>query len=374
MRILTLVHEYPPVGGGGGKVAQDICRGLTRRGHALTVLTAHWGELPVQEDDQGVQVLRLKSGRQQAFKASLTAMLGYVLAAVWRGSPIIRQLKPDVIHVHFAVPAGAAALALSRLTRTPYVLTAHLGDVPGGVPEKTGRWFSWLFPFTPPIWKDAAAVAAVSEYTRQLAEAAYPVRVQVIPNGVDLAALDPGQIQVNRPPRLVFAGRFVPQKNPLQVVRTLAQVKDLPWECIMLGDGPLMVDVRREAAAHNLQERILLPGWVTPEEVITQFRRSDILFMPSLSEGMPVVGVQALALGLALLVTRVGGWLGLVQPGENGLLFSFDQPEEAAGYLRSLLLDSQKLLAARLASRIHAARFDLDQIVAAYEQILSASR
>ena len=70
---------------------------------------------------------------------------------------LAREWKPDLIHVHFAVPAGALAWILRRLTGIPYVLTAHLGDVPGGVPEKTGRWFRWIYPFTPPIWKKSEA-------------------------------------------------------------------------------------------------------------------------------------------------------------------------------------------------------------------------
>jgi glycosyltransferase involved in cell wall biosynthesis len=83
-------------------------------------------------------------------------------------------------------------------------------------------------------------------------------------------------------------------------VHTQARLKDLPWQCVMLGDGPLMPDIRQAIAEHGLQERISLKGWVRPEEVLEWFDRSDILFMPSLSEGLPVVGVQALAKGLAI--------------------------------------------------------------------------
>jgi len=61
------------------------------------------------------------------------------------------------------------------------VLTVHLGDVPKGVPDKTDRWFRWVYPFTPPIWQGAARVTAVSEYTRRLALTYYPVSPQVIP-------------------------------------------------------------------------------------------------------------------------------------------------------------------------------------------------
>ena len=373
MRILTLIHEYPPVGGGGGRVAQDLCESLAKRGHVVQVLTAHWDDLPFTSEQAGVTIHRLRSGRTVPYRAGLGAMAGFVWAAFWRGLALIRKFRPDVIHVHFAVPAGAVALALSKLTGVPYVLTAHLGDVPGGVPEKTGRWFKWIFPFTPPIWKRARKVVAVSTFTRDLAVASYPVAVSVIPNGVDTAALDPGLIKVNKPVHLVFAGRFVPQKNVIKLIETLALIKDLPWTCELLGDGPLRPQVESAIAVAGLSDRITLPGWVTPEEVVQAFRRSDILFMPSLSEGLPVVGVQALSLGLALVVSQIGGWRDLIVAGENGMMLPHDDASGFAEVLRGYISHPETLHSARQASRRHAANFDLNAIVTAYEEILTAT-
>jgi len=373
MRILVLIHEYPPVGGGGGRVAQDLCQGLSRRGHELTVLTAHYQGLPFEQVGDGVRVIRLRSWRRQAYKADLLAMTAYLIAGFRSGISLFRRWKPDLIHVHFAVPAGALALALSRLTGVPYVLTAHLGDVPGGVPEKTDRWFRWLYPFTPPIWKGAAAVAAVSEHTRQLAIRHYPVQMHVIPNGVDMDGLDPGEIVVGQPPRIVFAGRFVPQKDPLRVVLTLAELKHLEWKCVLIGDGPLRPTVEGEIKARGLEERFILTGWVEPEKVLQWYRQSDILFMPSLSEGFPVAGVQGLAMGLAIIASGVGGFIDLVQPGENGYLIEPNQPDGYRRALAELLADPQRLYNFRLASRRLAARFDLSNIVQAYEALYRAA-
>ncbi|RMH44787.1 MAG: hypothetical protein D6694_05390, partial [Gammaproteobacteria bacterium] len=221
MRILTVIYEFPPVGGGGGKVAEDICYKLAARGHEVGVLTAHWGDLPREEIRHGVRIWRIPSLRRWPYKGDMRAMLGYVLAAIPAGLRIIRRWQPDVLHTHFAVPSGAAAYALSRLSGLPYLLTAHLGDVPGGVPEKTDRWFRWVFPFTIPIWRRAAHIVAVSAFTRDLARRHYGVDVQVIPNGVDTALLNPGEIRVGNPPRILFAGRLSPQKNVPGLVRIL---------------------------------------------------------------------------------------------------------------------------------------------------------
>ncbi len=369
MRILVLIYEYPPVGGGGGMVAQDLSQGFARRGHDVRVLTAHYGDLPHEEDRQGVRIYRVDSLRRSPYRAGLGAMAGY-LAAGWAAAQrLVRAERPDLVHVHFAVPTGPLAWALEKQYRLPYVLTAHLGDVPGGVPEKTAGWFRWLDPLTPPIWKRARRVAAVSEFTRQLAHQHYGVEVETILNGVDLSDLDPGEIRLGSPPRILFAGRFMDQKNPLQLVRSLNEVRHLPWQCSMLGDGPLLEATRAEAAALGLAERFEFPGWVSPEAVIDGFRRSDILFMPSLSEGLPVVGVRAIAMGLAVVASDIGGFKDLVQPGVNGSLTPLSAPQDYARALSRLLSDPALLLRSRQASRQHAQRFDLENVVDAYERL-----
>jgi L-malate glycosyltransferase len=372
MKILVLIHEFPPVGGGGGRAAQDVCQNLVKRGHEVTVLTAHLEGFPKEEVLNGIRVLRLPSLRREAYRADFRAMGGYIFYGLWNGYRLIKRWHPDVIHVHFAVPGGALALALSQLTGIPYVMTVHLGDVPGGVPEKTGRWFKWVLPFTRRIWRDAKKVVAVSDFTRQLAFRHYPREIEVIHNGVDLTLLRPTSIQVRTPPRIIFAGRLIEQKNPVQIVNTLAEIKDLPWQCVIIGNGPLMSDVQHAVAKHYLQERCTLTGWITPEKVLDWFDHSDIMFMPSLSEGLSVVGVQALAKGLAMVVSKIGGFVDLVDQGENGYLIDLSEPSKFSAVLRELLLDESRLEKFRKASLKKAVLFDSEPIAERYEQILLA--
>jgi len=369
MRILTVIYEFPPIGGGGGRAAYDICRELVARGHEVTVLTAHMHGLPFQDNEDGIHVVRISSLRKESFRATFFTMLAYVLAGLWAGLRLIFIHRPDIIHTHFAVPSGALAWTLSTLTGIPYVLTAHLGDVPGGVPEKTGKWFRWLEPFTKPIWRRASKVVAVSEFTRQLALNHYAVNVQVIPNGVDVLHLVPDEVKLNTPPRLVFAGRFVYQKNPLSIIKALSRLKDLDWSCSMLGDGPMFDDVKAEIAKEDLSDRFTLRGWVTPQDVLDQFSQSDILFMPSFSEGLPVVGVQALAKGLAIVSSRIGGFLDLVENEKNGYLIEVRDIAAFSQALRGLISDSELLLRFRKSSIEKSRNFDIQKVVDKYQSI-----
>ena len=306
----------------------------------------------------------------EPYRASFLSMALYVLAGLWVGLRLMGSFKPDLIHAHFAVPAGALAWLLSRLTgKIPYVLTVHLGDVPGGVPEKTDDWFRWIYPFTPNIWRNASEIVALSEFTRQLALKKYKEKIQVVPNGVDLNTLMPDQIFINDPPRIVFAGRFMPQKNPLHFVQTLNELKELKWQCVMIGDGPLMQDVRCAIQDFGLEDRFQLTGWIDPKDVLLWFDRSDILFMPSQSEGLPVVGVQALAKGLAIVASQVGGFVDLVDHNKNGYLIQGTDVPGFSTSLSSLLSDTNRLLSFRNASLEKARSFELDQIVKEYENI-----
>ncbi len=370
MKVLVLNHEYPPIGGGGGQACKDIAKELAGRGHEITLITAHYGDLQKAETCGRVKIIRVPSLRKYPFRIGFAGMGMYIISSIVAGLKVIRQWKPDLIHVHFAVPAGVSAWVLHRLTRTPYVLTAHLGDVPGGVPEKTSGWFRWVFPFTIPVWKNAAHIVAVSEFTASLARKHYHVEPEIIPNGMKIDAVD-RNIEVNHPPRIAFAGRFMPQKNLFTFIDILDSVRDLEWNCSMLGDGPLYGQVVGRINAIGLSERFSLPGWVKTEEVISCFKQSDILLMPSLSEGLSVVGVQALAAGLAVVANNVGGFSDLVDAGKNGILAAPGDVQTLKDGLRRYLKSPELLRTARLSSLSVARKFDIEIIADKYEAIFT---
>lgn len=371
MRVLVVNYEYPPVGGGGGRVAEDICRGLAERGHAIRVVTSHVRGLPRREIRDGVEIVRMFAGRTRFDACSPLQMASYLPTAAGRTLFDAWSWRPDVMHVHFAVPSGPVAWLTHRLSQVPYVLTAHLGDVPGGVPEQTDRMFRFIKPLTVPIWRAASHVTAVSEFTRRLAEAAYGRPVETVFNGVDVDQCLPGPAEPPPCRRLLFAGRFSVQKNVLFLIDFLAQIRDLPWRLDMLGDGPLRSELEARIATHALTDRVRLHGWVSPEAVERRMSESDVLLMPSLSEGLSVVGVRALAYGLAVLASDIGGNVDLVEPGCNGHLIPLAEGAAFATTLRAMLVDNQRLAKMKRASRARARQFDLKRIVDRYEAILA---
>jgi len=379
MRILVLTHEFPPVGGGGGHVAKDLCQGLSELGHEIKILTA--GILGGINDETGTsenayEVIRLPTLRRDPSRANMLAMVSYIIISIFGGFFLCMNWKPDVIHVHFAVPAGPISWVLSKLTGIPYVLTVHLGDIPGGTPDKTDKWFRFIQPLTFPIWNNAKQVIAVSQFSRSLAQKHYQVPIKVIHNGVDIRIFKPENNIVHDPLKIIFAGRFVPQKNPILVIQILAELTEYSWELIMLGDGPLYKETIGEINKYRLEDRIKTPGWVKPEEVKKEFQNSDILFLPSKSEGLPVVGVQALASGLAFLVSDIGGFGDIVEQEKNGFRIPLEESNSKDLFINRLsemIGNREKLLFFKENSIKMAEKFDIKEITKKYDLILNQS-
>jgi glycosyltransferase involved in cell wall biosynthesis len=371
MKIFVLCYEYPPVGGGGGRVAASVAEGLAARGHEVKVVSAGLRHLPRQTEINGVEILRPESFRKREDTCSVPEMALYLATSFFPALRLCRSWKPDVIHAHFVVPTGALALSLHWLTGIPYVLTAHLGDVPGGVPEQTDKLFRWLGPFIRPIWENAAAVTAVSGFVAELAEKNCGVSAKVVLNGVPMIP-PPSRLELHDPIRLVMVGRLSVQKNPLLAIRALSLIKDLLWRLEIIGEGPLGTPMREAVEENGLADRVIFSGWLAADLVSERLAASVILLMTSTSEGLPMAGIEALRHGLAIVGSRIGGLMDVVADGKNGLLCELTPGDFAKG-LREVLENPERLLAMRGASLEKSRDFNLPDRLDDYERVLESA-
>jgi glycosyltransferase involved in cell wall biosynthesis len=303
-------------------------------------------------------------------------MAGYLVTSFLPVVRHLREFRPDIIHAHFAVPTGPLALMASVLGRAPYVITTQLGDVPGAIPEQTDRLFRWLNPAIRPVWRHAAAITTVSKFVADLAEKAYGRRPDLIPNGVDLRdrpALPVQAVPASRP-RLLFVGRFNPQKNLPFLLRVLAELKGLPWTLDLVGNGEDGPVLKRFADDRQLWDRVRFHGWLQRADVDAMLAGSDALVFPSTVEGLPLALLEALKFGLAIVASDLPPLRDLVEEGRNGLLLEPDDAENWITQLRKLLADPAALLAMRRESWKMAARFDLEKIAGEYERVYSSIR
>jgi glycosyltransferase involved in cell wall biosynthesis len=374
MKILVLCYEYPPLGGGGGRVAQTISRKLRLRGHDVQVITGGMPRLPEVSDEDGVQVRRVRSGRRREDRCSMPEMMAWCVAAFPTVAREVRGWRPNVIHAHFAMPTGLLAWAIHRLAAVPYVITAHLGDVPGAFFPRDSALFVALHPIASRIWREAAAVTGVSSFVATEGAASYGCSVLTVLNGVEIPPSgNAGASAQARTPKLLFTGRLVDQKRPVLLLEILAKLSALPWSLTIIGDGPLMPSVQDRVRSLQLSDRVSIRGWLETEAVQQELRDADIFCMPSTSEGLPVAAVEALSHGLAIVGSDIPGLRDVLHDGVNGRAIA---PEDTQGFISALgqILSTPALLARmRSESLKMASNFNLEHITVQYEQVLTAA-
>lgn len=371
MKILVVNYEYPPIGGGGGRVAAQVATELARRGHEVRVQTSRTGDLPSRQIVSGVDIRRVFSFRRKEDTCSVPEMAGYVIAnafPVWQAA---RSWRPDVMHVHFAVPTGPVAWLAHRLTGIPYVLTAHLGDVPGGAPEQTDHLFRVVKPLTGAIWRDAAAVTAVSTHVASLAKSAYGIDPRVVLNGIAARAATPPVPAADGTLRLLFIGRMSVQKNPRFLAQVLSGLRGRSWRAVFLGDGPLLGALKEELVRGGVADQCECSGWADEKKVRAALETSDLLIMPSLSEGLPVAAIEASAHGLALCGSAIPGLRDVLEDGVNGWSCAVNDKEAWTRALTQAMDDRAELRRRQEGSLQLSAKFDLRGVVDLYEETLT---
>jgi len=369
LRILTFCYEWPPVGGGGGRAARDIAESLAKRGNAVRVQTVRFGRSPAHEVVNKVDLYRSWSFRRRADQCSPAEMAGYIVSNFFPGLKHVSTFKPDLIHAHFAVPTGALAFPIALMGKVPYFVTAHLGDVPGAIPDQTDHLFRRLSPLIRPIWNRAAALVAVSNFVANLARQAYGKELTIIPNGINLVGRPKAPGQSIGPTRLIFVGRLNPQKNLLFLAKVLSGIRDLHWECDIVGDGEeraCLVEAFREA---HVSERVRFHGWLDPGEVENKLRAAEIFLLPSKVEGLSVAALEASKFGLVLIGSDIPSLRESIVAGKNGYLLPTADSELWSDTIRELLNKPEKRLEMRRQSWEHAREFDLERIGERYERL-----
>jgi glycogen(starch) synthase len=333
MRILVINSEYPPIGGGAGTASARIAPRLTKLGHTVSVLTAHFGDLPRLERRENVTIHRIPALRLSPSRSSATEQLAFIISASFYSLSLARRFRPNVTLAFFGMPSGAVAWLLKRLYQIPYIVSLRGGDVPGFRPYDFKTYHRMIGPPLRVIWRDASAVVANSNGLRELARSFDPrIEIPVIPNGVDVTHFDAGQL-VWDPPRLLSAGRVVYQKGLDLGLNALAGLRDLEWEWRIAGDGPQMASLQSLAGDLGIADRVIFLGWQTRDDLAQWYHRSNLFLFPSRHEGMPNVVLEAMASGLPVVATRIAGNEELVVEGQTGRLV----PAEDAGALRESL-------------------------------------
>jgi colanic acid/amylovoran biosynthesis glycosyltransferase len=276
--------------------------------------------------------------------------LGLSLAHFAEAVVVARELRRRGItrlHNHFANSAATVGFLATRLLQKPWSFTMHgisETDYPAGL--LLGRKI-----------EAADFVACVSYFGR-----AQAMRL-VTPNQwgklhVVRCGLPLGDLPEHSPrsaQRLIAVGRLSPEKGQAGLLEAFATVSrdHADLELLLVGDGPEAARLHAIAGTLGISERVRFSGRLSEPDTLREIAAADILVLPSFMEGLPIVLMEAMAMGTAVIASRVAGIPELVEDGKSGLLFTPSNWDELAACLRRLADDDG--LRERLVTRGRAA-------------------
>jgi glycosyltransferase involved in cell wall biosynthesis len=377
MRILLINYEYPPVGGGAATATAAIAKALVDLGHAVVILTGKFKRSPEVSESNGIVVHRIPSLRTKIDRSGVFEMGLFLISGLIFARSIIRIHRIEGSIVFFSLPCGPLGLLGRWRFGIPYVVSLRGGDVPGNEPS-LNFFHRLLAPVRRTVLKNAVAIVANSDGLRKMAEAADPFPVRIIPNGVDSDFFVPAQPKPAKKSagvlRVLFVGRFQPQKNLAFLFREMARLSPDTFELHLVGDGPDRQSLARLAKQLGMASMVTWHGWLPRAAVRQAYQGADCLVNPSLYEGMPNVVLEAMACGLPVVASKVPGNEELVLDGETGFLFDLEAPNALMNRLKQLADDRD--LCSRLGRRAqsHATTtFSWGNVAQAYLALFSRS-
>ena len=263
----------------------------------------------------------------------------------WNAAAIARACfakRCHVIHVHFAGFAAELARFVSLLTGIPFTVTTHHYDLVLLPPSNYKQ-----------LARDAALVLTISEYNRRYLIDTFGVpadKIRVLHCGVDVehfrSTVGPDR---QRPPRIVSIGRLVAIKGFDYLIAACAQISrsGTAFSLTIIGGGELREPLTERIRALGLAEQVVITGAQSSDWIRAELATADVFVMASLSEGIPVVLMEAMAMELPVIATRVRGVPELVEDRVTGLLVEACDSDALAAAVRELIADP--MLCQRLA-------------------------
>jgi glycosyltransferase involved in cell wall biosynthesis len=368
---ILLVHQ--PTGGGVGRHVSDLATGLAERGCDVTLCgpARPMGEL---RGAQGVNHIRLDLHRAITLRTDLVALA--------RFAAIVRSVNPDLIHAHSSKAGAIARLGRLMHPRVPVLYTPHGYAFAGHFSRELERHaYRVIERILAPL---ASRVLCVCEAEGRLARTVGPAnRVRVVHNGIEPVGdgpIDPQMAALARRGPVVCAlTQLRPGKGLETLIDALPTVlaKHPTVQVAIGGEGPDIDALRSRAHLRGVSDAVHFLGRC--EQPLEVLRGSQIFVHPSWAESFPYVILEAMAVGLPIVASDVGGISEALIDGESGTLVPPDQSQALSHALVATLsdLDRRRSMGDAARSRLEG-HFTLEAMIeghaAAYGEVSPACR
>ena len=334
---MHVCHLITRMVAGGAQVNTLICaERQAREGYRVTLISG------IETSAEGSLLEQARSSPMLEF-IELPSIVREVspfrdLLAAWQLTQLFRRLSIDVLHTHTS-KAGIVGRLAAWVCRIPVVIHTPHGHVFHSYfsPLRT-HLFKYCEKFLAWLCTDALVALSSGCLKDHLNEGVIGAeKMVIIPSGVPLQAFQALRRAHNSTPVVGYIGRLADIKGPLDLVEAFPSVLEHFPEArlLIVGDGPQRQLVENKLHQQNCRGKAELTGW--QEDTRPYLEKMDLLVVPSHNEGMGRVVVEALAAGIPVVATEVGGLVDLVQPDWTGMLVPPQNPPGLAAGITALL-------------------------------------
>jgi len=313
MKIAIIVYKFLPEKIGGTEVATYYtAKYLSELGHEIHVITTSLDHKNSNNDDETFIIHRVPTLGAEPVNAILFQML-----VVKK----IVSIKPDIIHVQ-NIALGLSAWVVKKYFKTPYLVYGRGSDVYGSWPLK--KIISKV------VLRTADAVVALSENMRREIKNIEQRDVIIIPNGIELGRFQYESkdsirktLKFNDEDKIIiFVGNLRKVKGVEYLIESMKEIteKEKNAKLIILGDGEERSDLEELVSTLFMDKYIKFLGRISNESIPKYMMASDLFVLPSVSESFGIVNLEAMASGLPIVATKVGGVPEIIKENINGLL------------------------------------------------------
>jgi glycosyltransferase involved in cell wall biosynthesis len=244
-------------------------------------------------------------------------------------------LPVRLVHAHYVLPQGLLGLLLARLFRVPLFVTAVGSDV--NIDMKRSIILRALSVF---VLRHAYQTIAVSKPLQLALNRAGIVDAIYVPNSVDTNSISTTERSISGN-SILFVGSMIEPKRPMLLLRAFERVvREVPSATLLMcGEGPLRPSLEEEIKRKGLQDKISLFSNLSPQSVISLYSQADLFVLPSVSEGLSLSLLEAMAAGKAIVASRNESHEEMLKNGENSLLFEVDNCEDLTKQILLALTD-----------------------------------
>jgi len=350
-KLLVLASTYPArTGDGTPQFVRDLAT-AEAMGYDTTVLVPSVPGGASRESDGALRVRRFRYFPRRwedladgailenlrSRKSRWAQVLPLFVAEILAIRREVRAAKPDIIHAHWLIPQGLAALIAAP--GVPKIVTSHGGDIYGLRDRVSRKLINTVLRNT-----DAVTTVNTQMRDRLLELGAEPATTVVLSMGADVEAIRPLAAAVERRTgRIVFVGRLVEKKGVSVLLEALRLLVEDRYDLRVVGDGPMRSQLTRESSGLSAT----FTGVLGREALAAELGSASIAVFPSVpaasgdQDGLPVALLEAMSVGCAVVASDLPGLRDAVEDGVSGLLVTPGSAEELAAALRRLLGDPQ---------------------------------